>query len=567
EAERERVLSGWNDTAREVPQTTLPELFATQVAVTPQAVAVVSDQVELTYAELDAQSSRLARLLIDRGVGPEDFVALALPRSVEMIVAQLAVAKAGAAYVPVDPEYPAERIAYMLADARPALLLTTMTVGERLPEADVARLLLDEAATMAALAECPSSRPADADRVRSLVPANPAYLIYTSGSTGRPKGVAVTHAGLVNYVRWAAAEYCSDEPVVAPLHTPLGFDLTKTSLWVPLIMGGAVHLIDEESPLERLVSLLAGPARPNLVKLTPAHMEVICRLLPAEALAGRRICFVVGGEALAPALVRRFFAVAPHARLVNEYGPTETVVGCSIAGFAATDPLDGLTNLPIGRPAVNTRLYVLDARLRPVPPGVPGELYVAGTQMARGYLGRRAQTAERFVACPFGPAGTRMYRTGDLARWSAAGELEYLGRVDDQVKIRGFRIETGEIEAVLAAHPGVAQAAAVVREDRPGDRRLVAYLVPEPDCVDVAHAAVRVRLAEHLPEYMVPAAFVTLDALPLTPNGKLDRRALPAPDFGQLSGGRAAATAREELLCGLFAELLGLPTVGADDSF
>ncbi|WP_455678742.1 amino acid adenylation domain-containing protein, partial [Streptomyces atratus] len=559
EAERERVLSGWNDTAREVPQATLPELFATQVTATPQAVAVVSDQTELTYAELDTQSSRLARLLIDRGAGPEDFVALALPRSVEMIVAQLAVAKTGAAFLPVDPQYPAERIAYMLADARPALLLTTMTVGERLPEADVTRLLLDEAATMAALATYPSSRPTDTDRIRPLVPANPAYLIYTSGSTGRPKGVTVQHTGLAAFSVTEVERFAVDADSRVLQFASPSFDASILELCMALPTGAA------------LVVPPPGPLADEILADVLKSRRITHALIPPTALASvspvdlpHFRTLIVGGEACSAELVDRWSA---GRRMVNAYGPTESTVATAVSG-----PLTGGVTPPIGRPVVDTRVYVLDAGLRPVPPGVPGDLYVTGAGLARGYLNRPALTAERFVACPFGPAGTRMYRTGDLARWNADGELEYLGRTDEQVKIRGFRIETGEIETALAKDPQVEAVAVVAREDRPGVKRLVAYVVPTSGTdtdTDTGEAPARWRaeLARALPEYMVPAAFVTLDALPLTPNGKLDRKALPAPDFTEVSTGRAAATAREELLCGLFAELLGLPMVGADDSF
>ncbi|MFD4863647.1 non-ribosomal peptide synthetase, partial [Streptomyces atratus] len=469
DAERERVLSGWNDTAREVPRATLPELFATQVAATPQAVAVVSDQAELTYAELDARSSRLARLLIDRGVGPEDFVALALPRSVEMVVALLAVAKAGAAYLPLDSEYPAERIAYMLADARPALLLTTVTVGERLPEADVTRLLLDEAATVAALATYPSSGPTDADRVRFHSLSNPAYVIYTSGSTGRPKGVVISAGNLTNFLISMADRFrfTPDDRLMAV--TTVAFDIAALELYVPLLSGAAVVVADRELVHDpSALAQLAADHAVTAVQATPTLWQAMLSGAP-EGLRGLRM--LVGGEALPTALAHEMRETA--AEVTNLYGPTETTI------WSTATILDDRPGAPsIGRPIHNTQVYVLDAGLRPVPPGVPGDLYIAGDGLARGYLGRPALTAERFVACPFGPAGTRMYRTGDLARWSAEGELEYLSRVDDQVKIRGFRIETGEVENVLQAHPDVAQVAVVAREDRPGVKQLVAYLVP-----------------------------------------------------------------------------------------
>ncbi|MFE7044770.1 amino acid adenylation domain-containing protein, partial [Streptomyces atratus] len=552
--ERGELLTTRNDTTREVPQASLPELFAAQVAATPQAVAVVFEDTEVTYAELDARSNRLARLLIGRGVGPEDFVALALPRSVELVVAQLAVLKAGAAYLPVDPQYPAERIAYMLADARPTLLLTDTAVGEELPDAGVERLLLDEAATVAAVAKCPSSEVSDDERRAALTPAGSAYVIYTSGSTGRPKGVVVSHAGAASLVSSQIEQFeVGPGSRVLQFASP-SFDAAFWELAMALLSGAALVLAPQERLLpEAALATLVAEQGVTHATIPPAALAV----MPPDSMPGIT-SLVVAGEASSPELVARWSA---GRRMVNAYGPTETTVCATMSG-----PLTGEITPPIGRPIHNTQVYVLDAGLRPVPDGVPGELYAAGAGLARGYLGRPALTAERFVACPFGPAGTRMYRTGDLARWSADGQLEFVGRADGQVKIRGFRIETGEIENVLQAHPDVAQAAVVVREDRPGDKRLVAYTVPEAGAVPPVAALLRTRTAEALPEYMVPAAFVTLDALPLTPNGKLDRKALQAPDFGTITG-RAPRSPQEEILCGLFTEILGLPSVGIDDSF
>ncbi|MCD7440504.1 non-ribosomal peptide synthase/polyketide synthase [Streptomyces lincolnensis] len=553
--ERGRILELWNDTACEVPGRSVVELFEERVASVPDAEAVVAGQVTLTYRELDARAERLAGVLAERGAGPERFVAVALPRSVDLVVALLAVWKAGAAYLPLDTEYPADRLAYMLQDADPVLLLTTSELTSVLPEElAVPRVLLDEPEIVDAL-----SRPA-ADRTPTRPAlANPAYVIYTSGSTGRPKGVVVPQAPLVNFLvsMRDRFELAAGERLLAV--TTVGFDIAGLELFVPLLSGASVVVAERDVVRDpaALCALVRG-AGVSVMQATPSLWRAVLAQ-DASVLDGVRV--LVGGEALpadlAEALVRRAGSVT------NLYGPTETTIWSTV--WPVTAERAGRPR--IGRPIANTRVYVLDGTLRPVPAGVPGELYIAGEGVVRGYHGRFGLTSERFVADPYGPAGSRMYRTGDLVRWTPDGELEYLSRVDDQVKLRGFRIELGEIEAVLAAHDDIAQAAVLVREDRPGDKRLVGYFVPEAE-KQVDAAEVRERLAERLPDYMVPSAFVTLDAFPLTPNGKLDRRALPAPDYGSRGDhGRAPRSPREEILCTLFAEVLGLDNVTIDDDF
>ncbi|MFG3003154.1 amino acid adenylation domain-containing protein [Streptomyces calvus] len=537
-AERERVLAVWNDTGREVSGASLPELFEAQVARTPDAPAVYDGEQVCSYAELNARANRLARLLRERGAGAECRVAVVLPRSVDLLVALLAVAKSGAAYVPVDPQYPAERIARVLADTGPVLVVDE----EWLAGADV---------DGCAAGNLPAVRP-DA----------PAYVIFTSGSTGRPKGVVVEHRSLGAYLARAREVY-ADAAGVSLLHSSVAFDLTVTALWTPLVSGGAVRVAELD---ERVAQV--GP-RPSLVKVTPSHLGLL-ETLPGEVSPSGTL--LVAGEALRGEVLERWRAAHPDVRVINAYGPTETTV---TAAEFTLQPGEAVPSgpVPIGRPLWNTRMYVLDAGLRPVPPGSPGELYIAGAGLARGYLDQPRLTAERFVADPFGPAGTRMYRTGDVVRWNAQGDLEYLGRADDQVKVRGFRIEPGEIQAVLLAHESVARAAVVVREDRPGDRRLVGYVVPDSDRPADAQE-IRRSAAEVLPEYMVPSAVVVLDALPLTPNGKLDRTALPAPEYTRNEADpefvhtvRAPQDPREEILRGLFADVLGVPDVSADDDF
>ncbi|MFJ8630152.1 non-ribosomal peptide synthase/polyketide synthase [Streptomyces sp. NPDC093568] len=547
--ERDRVLREWNDTAHEVADTTVLDLFRSQAARTPQAPAVTSGDRTLTYAELDTRSSRLARLLAEHGAAPERFVAIALPRDCDTVVALLAVLKTGAAYLPVDPDYPADRIAFMLADTDPALLLTTRELAPGIPDSDAPRLLLDDAALTADLAGRPDTAPAV-----TLLPAHPAYVIYTSGSTGRPKGVVIEHRSLGAYLQWARNAY-PEMTGTSLLHSPISFDLTVTALYTTLVSGGLVRVADLD---ERAAE---GPEA-TFLKGTPSVLALL-EALPAAASPSGLI--MLGGELLLGEVADRWRARRPGADVLNVYGATEATVNSVQYRVPAGTPAPS-GPVPVGRPFWNTQLYVLDSGLRPVPPGVPGEAYIAGTGLARGYWQRAALTSERFVANPYGPPGSRMYRTGDVLRWNHDGQLEFVGRGDGQVKLRGYRIELGEIEAVLAGHEHVTQAAVLLREDQPGDKRLVAYAATAG--TPVTADALRSLAADRLPDYMVPSAFVTLDAFPLTPNGKLDRRALPAPDYGPQTGiGRAPRSPREEILCTLFAEVLGIGSLTIDDDF
>ncbi|MGW7166704.1 amino acid adenylation domain-containing protein [Streptomyces sp. NPDC054884] len=566
ETELHRVLSEWNDTAAEVSESTLPALFDAQVARTPDAVAVVCDGVEVSYAQLDARANRLARLLIGRGVGPESVVGVCMERGVDMVVALLGVLKAGGAYLPVDPEYPAERIEFMLQDAA-SLVLTTAALDEVLPTG-VVRVVVDEPATAADLAGRHGGAPA-ADELRAaLLPGHPAYVIYTSGSTGRPKGVAVAHEGIANRLGWMQREFALVSGDRVLQKTPFGFDVSVWEFFWPLLEGATLVVARPGGHRDpEYVARLMREQRVTTAHFVPSMLEAFL----AEPAAGdcaslRRV--ICSGEALSPPAQTRFFEVfGDGVELHNLYGPTEASVDVT-AWRCRPGPQSG--SVPIGTPVANTRVYVLDAFLNPVPEGVGGELYLAGVQLARGYVARAGLTAERFVASPFDGAGERMYRTGDLVRWDAEGRLEYLGRTDEQVKIRGFRIEPGEVQAVVAAHPQIGRAAVVAREDVPGDTRLVAYVVPADG--ETADPGLGARLhefaARRLPEYMVPSATVVLETLPLSVNGKLDRKALPAPDLAVMAGtGRGPADEREELLCAAFAEVLGLERVGVDDDF
>ncbi|TDT97559.1 non-ribosomal peptide synthase protein (TIGR01720 family)/amino acid adenylation domain-containing protein [Streptomyces sp. 846.5] len=564
-AGRDRLLREWGSGPAAGTPAVFPDLFAARLAAAPHAAAVLFENRRLDYTELDQAANRLAHRLIARGIGPEQVVALALPRSAELAVAVVAVLKCGAAYLSVDPDYPAERIAFMLADCAPALLLTTGQVGADLAArgafaaVDCPAAEMDGADLAAELAAAPARAPRDKDRTAPLLPQHPAYLVYTSGTTGRPKGVVVTHTGLADLSRTQTEAFALDGDSRVLQFAALSFDAAAWEVCMALLSGAALVL----APPERV---LPGP---ELARLATEHgithvtmPPTVLAAMPEQEDFLRGGTLVVAGEACPPELVARWSA---GRRMVNAYGPSESTVCATMSA-----PLSGHAQPPIGSPVHGTRVYVLDDRLRLVPPGVRGELYLAGAGLARGYLGRPGLSAGRFVADPFGPDGGRMYRTGDVVRWRADGSLEFAGRADGQVKLRGFRIELGEIEAAVARCAGVAAAAVLVREDQPGDRRIVAYAVragaaadgpaPEPE-------AVRRRVGELLPRHMVPSAVVVLDELPLTPNGKLDRAALPAPPAPAAGGRRAPRGLREELLAQLFAEVLDLDRIGADADF
>ncbi|MFC7307917.1 amino acid adenylation domain-containing protein [Streptomyces monticola] len=551
--ERRQILVEWNDTRRAVPTATLPDLFAQQAARTPDAPAVTHDAATFTYAELDRRANQFARLLIEHGAGPETLVALALPRGADMVIALLAVLKTGAAYVPVDVRYPADRIAHMLTDARPRVAVVSSCADVSLPPG-TGQIVMDDAAVRLRTAGLPDETLADAERAQPLLPRHPAYVIYTSGSTGVPKGVVVEHANAVNFVATVRDHFGADGMARILASTSLSFDVSIFEIVTTLAIGGHLELVDDLfAVLERdrwEGSLLSGVPSAVASVLAGGGTELSARHV------------VLGGEAVPRGLVHDLKARMPGCVVTNIYGPTEATTYAT-SWRDADRPVEG--DPPIGRPVPNAQVYVLDQRLRPVPVGLPGELYIAGAGVSRGYLNRPGLTSERFVACPFGPPGARMYRTGDQVRWRADGELEYLGRLDDQVKIRGFRVELGEVETALLRHPRIAQATAMVREDRAGDRRLVAYAVPAGPSAELDVAALRRFVGTALPDYMVPATIVAVPRFPLMPNGKLDRAALPAPVYAQ--EGRAPGNAREEMLCTLFAEVLGVNRVGVDDGF
>ncbi|MEV5873296.1 amino acid adenylation domain-containing protein [Streptomyces sp. NPDC052101] len=542
--EQEWLLRTANDTVEPTLDAGLVETVRRHAEATPDALAVIGEEKSLTYGQLDARADRLAHWLIGRGVRPESLVAVCLPRSTDLVVALLAVLKTGAAYIPIDPDHPRSRIDYILQDSRPALVL----------DADaLAGAGADDAA-------CAESAPAV-----HVAPENTAYVIYTSGSTGNPKGVAVPRGALANFLATMGRRVPLSPADRLLAVTTVSFDIAALELYLPLVSGAAVVLAGKDT-LSDPSAVVAVMRRHEVtaVQATPAFWQMLVTHEPGAA-EGLRV--LVGGEALPTRLAETLADQA--AEVSNVYGPTETTIWSTMAAVEAG------AGVTIGAPIGNTQVYVLDSVLRPVPRGVQGDLYIAGDGLARGYFGRPGLTSERFVACPFGPPGARMYRTGDLVRWSRDGRLEYVGRSDFQVKVRGFRIELGEIEHVLAGHPGVAQAVVVVREDQQDDKRLVGYVVPEsdaeaadrPDGISALLAELPEYVRGRLPDYMVPSALVPLAKIPLTPNGKLNRRALPVPDYAQVSTGRAPRNQREETLCALFAEVLGIESVGIDDDY
>ncbi|RRO19421.1 non-ribosomal peptide synthetase [Saccharopolyspora rhizosphaerae] len=561
--ERAKVVDEWNAPVPgfvEAEPATLPQLFEEQAQRTPESVAVTFEGTSLTYSELDARANQLAHHLIDHGIGPEQLVALALPRSTELVVSLLAVLKAGAAYLPLDPGHPAERIAYVVGDAQPTMLISDREHADRLPEG-ITRVLLDDENEIAEIVRHSPRNPKPGER-GPLTSEHAAYVIYTSGSTGRPKGVSIPHQNVVRLFTATRPWFGFTGEDVWTLFHSYAFDFSVWELWGALLHGGRLVVVPHEvtrSPQEFL-DLLARE-QVTVLNQTPSAFYQLShadRENPGAELALRYVIF--GGEALELSRLDDWYQRHPVSpKLINMYGITETTVHVSYVELDA-DLVARRDGSVIGRGIPDLRVYLLDSQLQPVPPGVTGELYVAGEGLARGYLGRRGLTAQRFVADPFGEPGTRMYRSGDLGRWREDGSIEFLGRADQQVKVRGFRIELGEVEANLAAHPQVRQAAVVLREDVPGDERLVGYAVGDAD-----PAELRAHLADRLPSYMVPAAFVAVEEIPLTANGKLDTAALPAPEVA--GGGRQPRTEAEQVLCRLFGEVLGVEQVGIDDGF
>ncbi len=556
------LIEDFNPKAGPKNDAEITQMFEAQVARTPGALALTFADESLTFEGLNKQANRVARYLTAQGVGPETLVAICMDRSAEMVTAMLGVLKAGGAYLPLDPSFPQERIAYMLSDAAPLAVITSQSLAPLLPPT-VKQIHLDAPNTAFVVQRYAESNLLQADRNQPLSPANPAYIIYTSGSTGRPKGVMVPRGALSAFIG-GISEQISFGPGQTHLAiTTIGFDISILELFLPLCHGARVVVASREETRDasRLCRLIASSGADSM-QATPSHWEMVLREDPT-CLRGLRI--LSGGEAL-PRQLAHDLLLATSREVYNLYGPTEATIWSNVHHLSDADVSEkAAAVVTIGKPLSGYRLYVLDHCLEPRPAGVAGDLYIAGEALARCYLKRPGLTAERFVADPFAAQTSRMYRTGDLARWRQDGTLEFLGRGDQQIKLRGFRIELGEIESVLKSQPQIAQAAVIVREDGASGKELVAYLVPSGEELPDP-SSLRRDLGARLPDYMVPSGFVSLPALPLTPNGKLDRRALPAPER-QTESYRAPRTPEEEILCGIFADVLSVERVGVDDNF
>ncbi|HWS86563.1 MAG TPA: amino acid adenylation domain-containing protein [Pyrinomonadaceae bacterium] len=566
--ERQQQLVEWNDTRREFPQSgPLHQMFERQAASAPDATALIFEGERLTYRELNERANQLARHLRTLGVGRESLVGILMERSAEMVVALLAVLKAGGAYVPLDPQYPQERLSFMLADSGARVLLTQSHLASLIP-----RETLDESLRVVSLDAV--SRQVERQATQNIPDSgvtddNLAYVIYTSGSTGRPKGVCVAHRSIANRLLWMIDAFDFDSHDRTLQKTSISFDASVWELFVPLISGGSLVVARPGGHQEtRYLLDVVAAQHVTTLQLVPSMLRVVlAESGVSEKWGGLRRMFC-GGEALASDLAARFRQEVSQARLCNLYGPTEASIDATAWPLQGDEPGEGVVTL--GRPIANMEVYVLDGRQQVVPAGVPGEIYLGGVGLARAYLNRAELTAERFVPHAFsGEAGARLYRTGDVGKWGLDGKLHYLGRADAQVKVRGYRIELGEVEAALREHPGVSEAVVVVREDEAAQPRLVGYVVPNQDS-QADQRELRDHLAERLPEYMIPSAFVSLDEMPLTSNGKIDRKALPAPGRAKAEGGQGAKSPMspvEEVLAGIWGEVLGLGQVGVHENF
>lgn len=558
-AEREQLLVTWSGTSGAGPRRTLPALFEAQAARTPDAIALVDGRQQVSYQALNTRANRLAHQLIALGVGPERVVAVALDRSVDFVVALCGILKAGGVYLPLDPAAPAERLAQVICDAAPVVVVS----GDRPPCVLPAGTGHSSIASIER-SEGPAHDPTDADRHRPLRLNHPSYVIYTSGSSGTPKGVVVDHAAIANYVQVMCERVQFGEQSTFAVVQSMAFDFVATALYGALLNGHRLVIVPEAVSLDSAaLANVFAQAQIDCLKITPSHLAA---LLAGDAgvNVGRLRCLILGGEPCQRSWLESVQAAAPQCSIFNHYGPTETTVG--VAMYRLRETVPDQVRVPLGTPLANSSLHVLDSCLQPVPVGIEGELYISGAGLARGYLNRAGLTGERFVANAYGPAGTRMYRTGDIVRWQRDGTLEFVGRADAQVKIRGFRVEPAEVEAMLRSEADVADAVVVARGE--GDQtQLVGYAVPAAGAV-VDGEVVRQRIAARMPAYMVPAVVLVLERWSLTPHGKLNRAALPAADgAAALRTYRPPRTPAEKTLCALMAEVLGVPQVGLDDNF
>ncbi|MCK9394729.1 MAG: amino acid adenylation domain-containing protein [Methylobacter sp.] len=557
--ERQQLLLGFNDTGKTYPcDRLIYQLFEEQAARTPDAIAVVFENQSLSYDDLNRSANQVAHHLLALGIRPDSRVAICMERSLDMIVGLLGILKAGGAYVPLDPNYPVERLAYMVGDCAPVALVTQVALQDRFPTENMTKVVLDMEGDAGNSAIAQQSTGNIDPIALGLTARHLAYIIYTSGSTGQPKGVMIEHSNTVNFISWAKANFPSKQLAHTLFSTSINFDLAVYELFVPLSSGSTVHLVEDLLALNDSLDCITH------INTVPSVMNALIgtRQVPHSVQSVN-----LAGEPLKQALVESIFASTQVQTISNLYGPTETTTYSTWVTIAKAQAFPS----HIGRPIANTQIYILDAQLQPVPLGVSGEIYIGGAGVARGYLNRPELSAERFIYDPFNinaKDNARLYRTGDLGRWLANGNIEYLGRNDSQVKIRGFRIELGEIEAQLAICQGVREAVVIAREDNPNEKRLVAYLLAQ-DNIELSAAELRNQLAIVLADYMIPSAFVCLSAFPLMPNGKLDRKRLPQPDIGWMSTKHYVAprTATEEILAGIWAEVLGVEKVGVEDNF
>ncbi|MFI5343201.1 MAG: amino acid adenylation domain-containing protein [Chlamydiales bacterium] len=565
-AEKRKILVEWNDTAHDYPRDkTIQQLFEEQVEKTPDNIAIMYEEQQLTYRELNARANQLAHYLRTQGVEPETLVAIACERSLEMIIGIMGILKAGGAYVPMDPTYPKDRLEYMLEDTKTPILLIQSWLKKQLPQTNAITIELDHLDEL--VKESPVTNPGQLAKPDHL-----AYVIYTSGSTGQPKGVMTENRGLINYILWCKNRYPRAESRGSILHSSIVFDMTVTTLFYPLTSGDYIRLISQKYDPESLLEAFKNGDVFSFIKLTPLHLKLIENHSNTALNKGFARFFIIGGEELKGDQISFWQKHKKQILLFNEYGPTETTVASAIYQIAENDY--SLPSISIGKPIWNTSLYILDHSLQPIPIGVIGELYIGGEGLARGYLNRPELTKERFIENPFATdedkrreRNLRLYRTGDLCRYLEDGNIEYVGRIDHQVKIRGFRIELGEIEACLRSHPSVQETVVLAREDEPSNQRLVAYYVTKPD-THIEVSTLHDYLKTQLPHYMIPSFFISLETMPLTPNGKLDRKALPAPEGGEIHRGYVAPrTPTEQTLVEIWQTVLHIDRISIHDNF
>ncbi|MBC1235680.1 non-ribosomal peptide synthetase [Nostoc sp. 2RC] len=560
--ENQKLLIEFNNTQIDFPTNKcFQQLFVEQVQRTPDNIAAVYENQQFTYQELNHRANQLAHYLQQLGVKPDVMVGICVERSLFMLIALLGILKAGGAYVPIDPNYPLERKTFILKDSQMPVLLTQQHLMADLVTNEIQVIYLDSDW------ETINQQKID-NPITTTTTLNLAYVIYTSGSTGKPKGTLIPHQGLVNYLSWATQKYTVAQGIGTVVHSPLGFDLTITSLLSPLLVGRTVELLSEEQGIETLSQALKKSSNLSLVKITPAHLDLLKQQLSKEEIANKTRAFIIGGENLLAQSITFWQDVAPDTILINEYGPTETVVGCCIYEVPVGKHTSG--SIPIGKPIANTQLYVLDQYLQPVPTNVTGELYIGGLGLARGYLNQPELTALKFIPNPFSKQqGDRLYKTGDLVRFLPSGDIEYIGRIDNQIKIRGFRVELGEIEGVINQHPSVSASVAILREDKPGNQNLIAYITLYPDKT-LTIFQLRRFLQNKLLDHMLPTAFMILEAFPLTSNGKVDRRALPMPDAlrPELEVAYVVPqTEVEKTIASVWQKALNLEKIGIHDNF